>query len=149
MVTLHLRELHNRDILCKGEEIYLPDISLSSPDQCLNFAVVGCLKSVITQWKVKNQPKKYVVLLPQHVSGTNKPIIRNTISNFRFRWPYLEIYTKWWALVLSCSGGACWGNKTTYLVASGWFLNFHYVYDARSNEHQICYNVLDCSLLHI
>jgi hypothetical protein len=34
------------------------------------------------QWKVQNRPDatKYAVLLPQHVSGTNMPIIRSTIS---------------------------------------------------------------------
>jgi hypothetical protein len=44
------------------------------------------------QGKVKNQPDatKYVVLLLQHVSGTNMAIIRSTISNFRVWWPYLE-----------------------------------------------------------
>jgi hypothetical protein len=34
--------------------------------------------------KVKNQldATKYAVLLPQHVSGTNMPIIRSTISEY-------------------------------------------------------------------
>jgi hypothetical protein len=35
----------------------------------------------------------------------------------------------------------CWGNKTAYFVASSWFFTFHYVYDARSHEDQICINV--------
>jgi hypothetical protein len=46
MVTPRLCELHNRDILCEGEEIYLPVISLSSSENWLNFTFVGCLKSV-------------------------------------------------------------------------------------------------------
>jgi hypothetical protein len=29
-------------------------------------------------------------------------------------------------------------NKTAYFVASSRFFTFHYVYDARSHEHQIC-----------
>jgi hypothetical protein len=35
--------------------------------------------------KVKNQPDvtKDAVLLPQHVSGTNMPIIRSKISKYR------------------------------------------------------------------
>jgi hypothetical protein len=69
--------------------------------------------------------QKYVVLLPQHVSGTNMPIIRSTVSNFRFRWPYL----KWKLLIVLLMMGilvleTCWGNKTTYFVASGWFFTF-------------------------
>jgi hypothetical protein len=43
--------------------------------------------------KVKNQldATKYAVLLPQHVSGTNMPIIRSTISKYL---PFLGGYTR-------------------------------------------------------
>jgi hypothetical protein len=37
----------------------------------------------------------------------------------------------------------CWGNKTTYFVASGWFFTFQYV-DAQSHEHQIYFGYLYC-----
>jgi hypothetical protein len=35
----------------------------------------------------------------------------------------------------------CWGNETAYFVASSCFFAFHYVYDARSHEHQIDYTI--------
>jgi hypothetical protein len=34
-----------------------------------------------------------------------------------------------------------WGNKTAYFFASSWFFTFHYVYDARSHEHQVFANL--------
>jgi hypothetical protein len=42
----------------------------------------GIGKSALNIMKVKNQPDvtKYAGLLPQHVSGTNMPIIRSTIN---------------------------------------------------------------------
>jgi hypothetical protein len=30
----------------------------------------------------------------------------------------------------------CWSNKTAYFVTSSWFFILHYVYYARSHEHQ-------------
>jgi hypothetical protein len=47
---------------------------------CRQFhADVVCIVDIV---KVENQldATKYAVLLPQHVSGTNMPIIRSTIS---------------------------------------------------------------------
>jgi hypothetical protein len=43
---------------------------------------VVCMMDNTNMVTVKNQPDatKYAVLLPQHVSGTNMPIIRSTIN---------------------------------------------------------------------
>jgi hypothetical protein len=62
--------------------------------------------------KIKNQlyPTKYAVLLPQHVSGTNMPIIRSTINRLTsaFRWPYLE--SRLGFVVLGCLEWALLGR---------------------------------------
>jgi hypothetical protein len=62
---------------------------------CWGIIEIGCTNYVRKEdilVTVKNQPDatKYAVLLPQHVSGTNMPIIRSTISEYL---PHLGGYT--------------------------------------------------------
>jgi hypothetical protein len=64
---------------------------------------------------VKNQPDatRYAVLLPQHVSGTNMPIIRSTISEYL---PLLGGHT--WKAAWVVLHWISWGEHCSEDVAS-------------------------------
>jgi hypothetical protein len=100
--------------------------------------------SLMFMWPETTRCENYAVLLPQHVSGTNMPIIRSTINKDHILRAVLTpscpalhnpggfpgMATKYRKLlILLLMMGillplTSWGNNTAYFVVSSWFFTF-------------------------
>jgi hypothetical protein len=65
--------------MCQGLE-FSSTILAGTEKQSYQFAVHVTLHRKHSEGKEQLDAQKYAVLLPQHVSGTNMPIIRSTIN---------------------------------------------------------------------